>query len=576
MQRYFYWAIVLLAIFPGRAIAQSLSDSSGAPKPYFGTYSKLNLPALSAAKVNGTITIAVIDDGFNLNHTAIKNYLYKNTMEIPGNNADDDGNGFIDDVTGFDVADNDNNTSLPQGRESYFYHGTMTAGTITQIAERCFGSKAAEYIKILPVKTMGDKSQKPYMENAYEGIDYAVKQKADIIVCAWNGGQYDAEKYGQIFDRAQQQGILILASAGNFYSEKCDPPASIASIYVVAGLDTSLRKLPISNYGAKVDLSAFGEFVYAPLPLKDNTFSYNDGSSAAVAQVTGCAAVLKVLYKSASSALIMQALKNTATPLDSINRYYAGKLGAGLPDLAEAVKYLLPKANRNAFFNPQRPEGEIVLDKTATATEWLINPQGDYKGFTFSLNGNWKAGNKPFNFYVADTLAGSYLPGQFPVQLVINGSSVKVEFTGKKGTTASTLVYSSIPIDSTTLYCSNTRYFENAQGDFTDGSGPAEYANNCDCKWQIKVPAGKRIKLEFDEFNTQAKTDFVWVFEGTGTLQENILAKFSGPDLPPVVVSGSNEVLVWFVTDKTVTAPGWHVRYTATDEDAGIKPPLKR
>ncbi len=272
----------------------------------------------------------------------------------------------------------------------------------------------------------------------------------------------------------------------------------------------------------------------------------------------------------------MQALKNTAKPIDSLNRYYAGKLGAGLPNLSAAVKYLEPKASRDAFFNVHRPEGDLILEKTNTTNQWNIAPQGDYKGFAFSLTGPWNAANKPLNFYVADTLAGSYLPDKFPKQLVINGGSVKVEFTGKKSATASILSYAAIPIDSTTLYCSDIRYYENPEGEFSDGSGNTDYANNCACKWQIKVPANKRIKLEFDEFNTQAKTDFVWIFEGTGTLQENILAKFSGPDLPPVVVSGSNEVLIWFVTDKKITAPGWHVRYTATEEDGGIKPPLKR
>ena len=97
-------------------------------------------------------------------------------------------------------------------------------------------------------------------------------------------------------------------------------------------------------------------------------------------------------------------------------------------------------------------------------------------------------------------------------------------------------------------------------------------ANRVDCKWLITVPVDKRVRLEFDAFDTQAKTDFVWIFEGEGTLPENILAKFGGPDFPPIVISGSNQVLVWFVTDGSVTSNGWGLNYTATEDTPGVFP----
>jgi serine protease len=172
-------------------------------------------------------------------------------------------------------------------------------------------------------------------------------------------------------------------------------------------------------------------------------------------------------------------------------------------------------------------------------------------------------------------LKASYTPENFPAKVFISGNQVRVQYTGKRSKTPILLSYSSVPVDSTTLYCSGISYLTDNEGDFGDGSISANYINNASCKWQIAVPDGKRIRLEFDEFDTQPKTDCVWLFEGTETLQENILGRFSGPDLPPVIISPSNKVLIWFVTDNTGTSKGWHLLYKATDEQPGILPAKK-
>src|ERR1043165_3234554 len=283
LRSFFIWAIALLSFLGNKAIAHPFSVDSNTAKPWYGAYEKLHLPDLKNTTAKGVITVAVVDDGFNLDHRSIKNYIYHNKKEIPGNETDDDGNGYIDDINGWDAADNDNTTTIPEGREEYFYHGTMTAGIITMVAERCFGNSASEHIKIIPVKVMRDKSQKPNIDAGYEGIAYAIKQHPDIIVCAWSGGRYDSEKNRNMFEELRKQGILMLVSAGNFFSEQIDPPGNINGVYVVSALDTANRKFASSNYSAKVDLSCYGEFVYAPHPQKENTYGYKDGTSAAIA-----------------------------------------------------------------------------------------------------------------------------------------------------------------------------------------------------------------------------------------------------------------------------------------------------
>jgi len=574
MNLFSYPVMTLFTILSLNSVAQSSTDTvvTNEAKPDFRAYEMLHLPDLKNVPLTGVIKIAVVDDGFRLTHRTLKNYWYKNVNEIPGNGIDDDKNGYIDDVCGWDVADNDPDVSIPFGREAFFYHGTEVAGTLVMVAERCFGTRASEFIKIIPVKVLGDKSQKPYFEHGYDGIAYAIRQNADIIVCAWSGGKYDPDKYNSLFEEAKRKGITILGSAGNFYSGHCDPPASLNSVYAIAAVDTSLHKTTSSNYGDKIDLSASGELIYAPYPLKDNTYSYNDGTSGAVSLVAGCVTVLKALNPKASPDQLMDALKNTAKPLDSLNLTYGGKLGAGLPDLNAAVNYLKTESGRDVYFDSRRSKGDICIDQSTTRSFWAISPFGGFHGFNFSIKGEWNISGSTIKFYSGDSLVSSYSPKSIPSTIFVKGNKVGVKYEGKKGAKPFYISYSSSPIDSTTLYCSDIKYFDNPEGEISDGSGPFDYANNCACKWQITVPEGKHIKIQFDEFDTQAKTDFVWLFEGTKTLKENTLAKFSGPSLPPIIISASNQVLIWFVTDSSITGKGWHLKYKATDEPQGVHP----
>ena len=565
----------MLTILSVNSFCQTQTDTlvNSDAKPDYKAYEVLHLPDLKNFPLTGVIKVAVIDDGFRLTHRTLKNYWYKNVKEIPGNGIDDDKNGYVDDICGWDAADNDGDVSIPMGKETSFHHGTMIAGTIVMVAERCFGEKAAEHIKILPVKVMGDKSNKPYFEQGYEGIAYAIHQNADIIVCAWSGGKYDAAKYSSLFEEAKQKGITIIGSAGNFYSGYCDPPASISSVYAVAAIDSTFHKTEKSNYGEKIDLCAAGEFVYAPYPLKDNTYSYNEGTSSAVSLVGGCLAVLKALNPKATPYQLMDALKNTAKPLDSLNLRYGGRLGAGLPDLSAAVNYMKSETGRDAYFDSRRSKGDIAIDNSSNRNSWIINPFGGYFGYNFSLKGLWNASGSSIKFYSGDSLVSTYTPDNFPPKVFIKGTKVNVKYEGKKSSKPFYLSYSSSPVDSTILYCSDIKNYDKPEGEISDGSGSFSYANNCSCKWQITVPEGKRIKIQFDEFDTQAKTDFVYLFEGIETLPQNILGKFSGPNLPPIIISGSNQVLIWFVTDSSITGKGWHLKYKATDEAPGVFPP---
>jgi serine protease len=148
--------------------------------------------------------------------------------------------------------------------------------------------------------------------------------------------------------------------------------------------------------------------------------------------------------------------------------------------------------------------------------------------------------------------------------IVLPAKDVEILFPDKKPKSLD-IAYFFETIDSTTLFCRDLIQHNTPKGTIEDGSGPKPYANKCACKWQIKAPLGKRILLEFSMIDTQPNVDFVWVFDGTATIPEYLIGKFSGTNTPPKVISRSHEVLVWFVSDEAHTGQGWTLNYSVVD-----------
>jgi serine protease len=505
------------------------------------------------------IKVAVVDDGFRLSHKALKDFIFTNEKEIPGNFQDDDGNGFNDDIHGWDISDNDNDVSVKKGSEEVYFHGTYIAGIITSVFQQCFGNQATEHLKIIPVKVLSDHAKNTYLADGYKGIKYACDIGADIICCAWSGGIMSEDDKATIA-KAIRNGTIIIGSAGNFFSEKAELPSSFPGVFSVAAVDSLLRKSKVSNYSMRVDIAAPGVSVFGPFPLADNSYTYDNGTSPATALVTGCVAILKALKPDATSTEILDAIKSTATPIDSLNLTYCGKLGSGLPNMTKAIEFIKNPESRNTAFNPDQPEGKIFYNRKQSPTTYQIQPYGAYQGIhIYSASADYKGRVKLYNsdsIWYSGTIAGIsqglYIPGsRFRIELLPkSGLSKQMEFS-----------YYMETIDSTTLYCKDIQEVTEERGKISDNSGNENYANNSSCKWQLTVPEGKKIKIEFEELNTQPNVDYVWVFDGTSTLQENLIAKFSGTNKPPVITSLSNQVLIWFLTDGSTVGKGWKLKY---------------
>ncbi len=281
---------------------------------------KLNFPIKKINKAQ-PVKVAIIDDGFRLTHKAIRNFIYRNSKEIPNNFRDDDKNGFIDDIAGwdFEIRILTSVSSYERGR---FFIMERTLQALLAKFFRIFWYEAEKYLQIIPIKTVSDNSKNMLITNGYDGIKYADSLGADIILCAWSGGEFKEENRN-IIEKIVQKKKLIIASAGNFYTEASNLPHQLGVISVAA-LDSNNRKQEKSNFGMKVDFSAPGNDIFGAHPKADNAFFYESGTSPASAVIAGISAILKSLFPKSPNESIIEALNYTAFPQDTTNLPYAG------------------------------------------------------------------------------------------------------------------------------------------------------------------------------------------------------------------------------------------------------------
>ena len=520
----------------------------------------------AAVAIKKPILIAIIDDGFRLTHQDIAPFVYKNPLE-KANGLDDDGNGYIDDIAGWDMSDQDANVSFPPNRRDEFYHGTYISGIITKLLTAVYGNNASDYFKIVPIKALSDFAGYTYIKDGYTAMDYAAKIQADIVCTAWGANVVKPEEKEAVA-KLQAQGICLLASAGNFSNSMEQFPAALNGVIAIAALNRNDEKIDLSNFGRFIDLSAAGIDVCGASVYGDNQYLSCKGTSPAVAIASAMAAIIKLHQPNASTDEIEAILKATSTPIEQYNESYAGRLGAGKVNLNKLLNQLNSGVTTEASINPQHPQGLIKLNGNGKVPlTWNIMPMGDYKGIEFTMeqaSGNIK--NAAIHFATPVGLDTSLLLKNWTVgsSFFVQGNLASLQFNPKSApkNLSAKISYAVVPIDSTILYCSGIKYLFDEQGTIEDGSGLGNYANSADCKWQIEVPEGKNIYLKFLELDTEINIDQVMIFKGTSTIPENMLARQSGSIIPPAFNTQANRVLIWFVTDGQNTAKGWKIAYT--------------
>lgn len=280
---------------------------------------------------SSSVIVGVIDEGFMVNHEDLNANAWVNSREIAGNRVDDDRNGYVDDINGWDFAGN--NASVFDGTSDD--HGTHVAGTIGGVGGNGRGVAGVNWsVKMISLKFLGTFGGST--ANAIRAIDYltAIKNRGENVIASnnsWGGGGF-SQALQDAIERANQAGVLFIAAAGNGggdgVGDNNDNVANYPSNYpnanviAVGSITSAGVRSGFSNFGAtQVDLFAPGSGIQSTLPGRRNTSTYGaySGTSMATPHVTGAAALYKSINTGASAADVKQAVLNAATPTPSLS-----------------------------------------------------------------------------------------------------------------------------------------------------------------------------------------------------------------------------------------------------------------
>ncbi len=286
--------------------------------------------AWKVTKGSREVLVAVIDTGVDYNHEDLKGNIAVNAAELGGKTGvDDDGNGYVDDVYGYDFSRNRGN-GMDDNK-----HGTHCAGIIGAEANGKGIIGISPLVKILPVKFL-TASGSGTTEAAIKSIKYAVDQGAQVLSLSWGGGGR-SELLDQEIQRAIKKGVLVVAAAGNEAADNDrlpSYPANYAGVISVGSTDESDAKSSFSNYGPKsVFVSAPGSNILSTVP--GGKYEKLSGTSMATPQVSGALALALALDGKTSADVLKSRLCDTSDKI-LLSRFGCGRMSVG--KLIEGLK----------------------------------------------------------------------------------------------------------------------------------------------------------------------------------------------------------------------------------------------
>ena len=284
------------------------------------------------------VYVGIIDEGVMWSHEDLAGNVWTNPYD-PIDGVDNDGNGYIDDVHGWDFAGNDNSIYDGSGDD----HGTHVSGTVAARGGNGAGVAGVCWqVQLISAKFLGRNGGTT--ANAVKAVNYItdLKTRHGLKIVAtnnsWGGGGYSTALYNAIAN-AGAADILFVAAAGNSgVNIDASPffPASydLATIISVGAIDKFGNLASWSNFGAtRVDLGAPGVGIWSTVPTKKNQSAYNsyNGTSMATPHVTGAAALYAAGHPSSSALSIKGAILSTTVPTASLGgkTVTGGRLNTG-------------------------------------------------------------------------------------------------------------------------------------------------------------------------------------------------------------------------------------------------------
>ncbi len=330
--------------------------------------------AWNIATGSANVVVAVIDTGVDYTHEDIKDNMWTNPGEIPGNGIDDDANGYVDDVYGYDFF---NNTSDPFDDNG---HGTHVAGTIAARGNNSVGVVGIAWrARVMAVKFLSAGGF-GYVSDAVRAVRYATTMGAKVANNSWGGGGYNQALFEAISD-ANTAGMLFVAAAGNagsnndffsFYPANYNVP----NVLAVAATDHYDLRAWFSNYGATtVALGAPGVNVLSSVPrgfcslCAATGYRLLSGTSMAAPHVSGAAALL-LSHGGFGVADIKPRLIATVDPVEALNGI---TLSGGRLNVYRAVNTPGPQPLPDLVIEQLQGSGSAVPGALVAVTATLKN-----------------------------------------------------------------------------------------------------------------------------------------------------------------------------------------------------------
>lgn len=319
------------------------------------------------------VVVAIIDSGIDLNHQDLVDNLWTNPGEIPGDGIDNENNGYIDDVHGWNFYSNNNDIQDRYG------HGTHIAGIIGAEGNNSVGVAGINWhVSLMALKFTDDKGM-GYGGAAANAMSYIGMMKntygVNVVVAnaSWGGGTgFSNILYGAI-NQLNNDGVVLTVAAGNNGSDNditlrypsCYDSPNIISVGALSSYTNGL--VSFSNYGATtVDLAAPGSVIYSTLPYT-TSYGYKSGTSMAAPQVAGAVALLNAIKPGISVSEVKNAIFSS---VDKLPELFGKVATGGKLNIEGAVCNVLgiPYDSNHA------PVGSITFQDLKTVSGWANDP----------------------------------------------------------------------------------------------------------------------------------------------------------------------------------------------------------
>ncbi|OGY81206.1 MAG: hypothetical protein A3I91_01840 [Candidatus Kerfeldbacteria bacterium RIFCSPLOWO2_02_FULL_42_19] len=365
-------------------IVRTPNDTDFSLQTHLNQNSDADIDALEAWDITtgeNSVVVAVVDSGVDTDHPDLVDRIWTNTDEIAGNGVDDDSNGFIDDVNGWDFADDNNDPNpAPDGIDNDDYagtdtgvtHGTHVSGIIAATGNNALGISGVSWAAmIMPVRALDDEGAGT-TDDIAAAINYAVANGADIINMSF-GALGSDQAMDEAVAAADAAGLVLIAAVGNsaldvntfpFY------PACNTNVLGVGAVDADDTAASFTNFGSDcTDVSAPGVNIYSTLYTNDPDFDFTDdyglqsGTSMAAPIVSGIAALILSVQSGLTNSQVMQYISSNTDDVGLGTEMGSGRVNAvkALLDLQGAPS---TPSNLRAWTNSKK--STTIQEKTAT------------------------------------------------------------------------------------------------------------------------------------------------------------------------------------------------------------------